>query len=215
MSALGCQYHCLADQTFKQGYVQVEKEALSLVFGVTKFHQDLYGRRFSLLTDHKPLTSQAWDRTSCSSSDATLGTPTLGVQLRHLLPPDNSPQQCLPLPSLSCSDESTFFNMAQLDALPVHHSAVKSFTITDSTLSRVLNYTCAGWPAKVPGALTLYHNCRSELLSVEEVCLLWGTRVLILTDLQPKVLEELHKGHPGIVWMKALARSHVWWPSID
>ena len=76
----------------EHGYALVEKEALSLVFGVTNFHQYLYGRRFSLLTDHKP--AQAWDPTSCRSSDATLGTPTLGVQLRYLLPPNNSPQQC-------------------------------------------------------------------------------------------------------------------------
>ena len=33
--------------------------------------------------------------------------------------------------------------------------------------------------------------------------------------LHKKVLEELHRGHPGVVRMKALARSHVWWPELD
>lgn len=40
-------------------------------------------------------------------------------------------------------------------------------------------------------------------------------RVYVPTKHRTQILDELHQGHFGIVKMKALARSYVYWPNID
>lgn len=65
----------------------------------------------------------------------------------------------------------------------------------------------------VDKTLQPYHNRKCEL-SVQDGCILLGSRVVMPKHGREMVLEELHEGHPGMVRMKRLARGYVWWPSM-
>ena len=53
------------------------------------------------------------------------------------------------------------------------------------------------------------------MMTVEEGCLLWGIRVVAPQRVRNKLLNELHRDHPGISRMKSVARSYICWPKMD
>ena len=94
--------------------------------------------------------------------------------------------------------------------LPVTADRVKTETAKDAMLQRVFTYIKTSWPRVIKDAtLKMFFN-RRESLSENQGCMLSQDRVIIPLTLQAKVLKQLHAGHPGIVRMKALARSFVY-----
>ena len=54
----------------ERNYAQIEKEMLAVCFGLEKFHHYTYGRRVTVITDHKPLEVHRL-KTSLESTKAT------------------------------------------------------------------------------------------------------------------------------------------------
>ena len=210
----------------ERNYSQIEKEALSLVYGVRKFHSYLYGRQFTLITDHKPLLSIFGTKKGIPAMAAArlqrwailLSAYRYEVEFRPTGKHGNADGLSrLPLNqghAEGMSLEAGIFQVQQLENLPVTTKHLKSATRNDPFLSKILIFVKEGWPVNCNADFRAYLNRKNEL-SVEDDCLLWGIRVIIPEKLRSKVLDELHREHMGISRMKSVARSYFWWPGVD
>lgn len=207
-------------------YAQIDKEALSIVWGVKKFHIYLYGRRFTLITDHQPLTAIFHPEKGIPAMTAArlqryaLFLAGFDYDIEY----KNTKEHCnadglsrLPWQQHEKGEEdfdsSDIFHAMQIDILPVTSEMIAKETKRDPVLAKVYNALMKGWSQRFDGDKP-YYDRRSEL-TVHQGCILWGIRVVIPNKLQERILEELHDGHQGMVKMKALARSYVWWPNIN
>lgn len=168
----------------ERNYAQLEREALSLVFGIKKFHPYLFGREFQLLTDHKPLTTILGPKTGIPSLAAAwlqrwalmLSGYKYQIKYKRTKCHGNTDGLSrLPLKSDKSDDSistSTIFNIHQIEALPVTSTQIAEASRRHPILSRVLHYIRSGWPAtRCEPTLQPYWNRRHEL-TIEQGCIL-------------------------------------------
>ena len=204
----------------EQNYSQLEKEGLSCVFGVRKFHSYLFGHAFELITDHKPLMALINEHRPTSPQASArirrwslfLSTYEYALSFRPTEAHCNADALSrLPLPSVSSevpTPPELVLLVEHLADSPVTAGHIRSWTQKDPVLARVLEFVRQGWPEKVDQDLSQFFAKRDEL-SVHEGCIVWGTRVVVPPQGHEMVMHELHEGHPGISRMKSLARMFV------
>ena len=159
----------------EKGYSQLEKEALSLTFGVKKFHAFLYGRRFTLVTDHKPLMTILGPNRGLPTLAAArlqrwailLAAYQYDIEFRSTKEHSNADAfSRLPLKEseeIERISAMSVFNLTQIALLPVDTDKLRQATNTDPVLSKVVMYTQRGWPTSVDDELKPYANRRQEL----------------------------------------------------
>ena len=201
-------------------YSQIEREALSLVFGVNKFHKFLYGRKFVMYTDHKPLIAIFGDKKGVPAMAAArlqrwaIALSGYSYEIRYKNGKEHSNADALSRLPVEDEHIESAYVVNFVEQLPVTADTIRKYTEKDPVLRKVCYYVVNGWPYNLDKEVIAFKH-RSDTLSIERGCLISGYRVVIPPDLRENILTELHGDHVGIVRMKAQARSLVWWPNID
>ena len=208
----------------EKGYAQLEKEALSLIFGVKKGHKYIYGQECTLLTDHHPLKTLFGKKTGVPPLAAerlqrwSLILSAYHYEIKHRKGSEHSNADAMS--RLPCNEpsqplEQSIFHFTTVDDLPISSKEIREAAQSDPTLSRVLDYTLNRWPDKSSDEnLKPYYYQRVEL-SIDNGCILWGARAVLPPRFREQLLNELHLEHQGITCTKTFARSYLWWPTLD
>ncbi|XP_064479035.1 uncharacterized protein K02A2.6-like [Ornithodoros turicata] len=217
-------------------YAQIEREALAIIFGVKKFHQYLWGRRFTLFTDHKPLTAIFGSKKGIPVTTASrlqrwaiiLMSYSFDIQFKSTnnianadglsrLPegPDLTFDEQMQRGIFNVEDEEiNAVHDFHMSTLPVTAKHTADATQKDHCLAQVLEFIVNGWPKNPEPQFAIYFQKRTELSS-HSGCVLWGLRTVIPEKYRADLLDTLHDCHVGQTKMKMLARSYLWWPGLD
>lgn len=192
-----------------------------------RFHQFLYGRKFTIYSDHKPLRYLFSEHRAISATASarvqrwalTLSGYQVSIVHRPGAQQGNADSLSrLPLPTTPKEvpqPADTILIMERLNDSLVTAAHVRSWINRDPTLAKVRKFVQQGWPDKEDDKQMSPYFQRKDKLSVEDRCILWGVRVVVPPQLRAQVLDETHEGHPGINQMKSFARSYVWWPCLN
>lgn len=215
-------FHSATLSPAQRAYSCIEREALSIVVAVKRYHKFIFSRHFTINSDHKALQYIfASDKNIPAMTSAKLQRWAIflsaynyslkyvkGANIGHADGLSRNPI-VEPIP------EEFVLGFATIDKIPISSQEVAKASVNDAILAKVLMCLKYGWPNKDKNTeLRPYFLLRAELHS-ECGLLMRGHRVVVPTALRKDVLELLHEGHPGIVRSKLLARSYVWWPTID
>lgn len=209
----------------QQRYSQIEKELLAVVNGCKKFHYYVYGTKFTIETDHKPLLGLLqkpieklsprlqrmalelfkYDFTlkhvpgkNLYIADALSRSPTTGVIDTKFLEGDAARIHSV----LTASEEKT--------------KELKSATLEDEVLGTLKKFIYQGWPKRykeIPEHLKSFWDKKSEFHCYEDLIFL-GNRLVIPKKMRNEVLTKLHVAHQGITSCQNKAKGTIYWPKM-
>ncbi|XP_053667818.1 uncharacterized protein K02A2.6-like [Anopheles marshallii] len=167
-------------------YSQPDREGLAVIYAITKFHRMIFGRKFTLHTDHAPLIRIFGSRTGIPVYTANrlqrwaltlllydfkieyVPTDKFGNAdiLSRLIAKHERPDEDYVIASIKLEKDMNAMVMQVTGAMPLKFDDVVKATRSDPVLSRVFFYIQEGWPHdKLNDAELRNFQSRSESLS--------------------------------------------------
>ena len=213
----------------EQNYAQIEKECLSVVFGLERFDQYTFGRHVSVENDHKPL--EMIMKKSLAATPKRLQAMRMrmnryDINLMYKPGPTMILADTLSraYPELSSAehsgDQGDIEKVNSLLCLPVTDKRMKEIheaTRDDETMQSLIQIIHDGWPEskdKLQDDVKPYFSVR-DCLSYQDGIILKGERLVIPPSLRLKVKKQMHSAHLGKDSMLRRAREIVYWPGMS
>lgn len=210
----------------EQKWAQIEKELLAIVFACEKFHFMLYGREFTVESDHKPLEALV----KRDINDVTMRLQSMFMFLLKYPRMNIVYKPGKQMLVADCLSRAQLSEISEIEELSnVIHSVTKSVCLSeenynfyrnmlknDVEYSRICNYVENGWPGyhHLNKLGQHFHKFKSELHFENELLFL-NHRLVIPSEMQRKISVWLHLPHLGIEKTLARARMLYYWPQMN
>ncbi len=212
----------------EQRYSQIEREALAITWAVTRrYHMYLYGRPFTVVTDHKPLIpifSKHSSNPSPRIQNWLLKVQPYDMKVVHCPGKDNPADYMSRHPGTSnVTDDKTSQAAEEFINFVAHHATPKAITLdhirTETAKDVALQATINAYRSNRWYTLKdTYHAMwavRDAISVTDDDIVLKDNRIVIPSTLQQRTLELAHRSHQGITKTKSLLRQKVWFANID
>lgn len=209
----------------EQNYAQIEKEMLSILFACNKFKFYTYGRKVTVVNDHKPLLGimkkEIHKISSAKLQRMKLKLLNFDIMLQY------APGKTIQLADylsrymiksdVNEEDKSLTEAILSINVSDERKSELKRATEEDETLRKIKKYCKVGWPnnkSDCPIQVRHYYKLRNDIMTENDL-LFYNERIIIPTSMRQTILNKLHEPHFGITKTQKRAHDSVFWPCIN
>ena len=216
----------------EQNYQNLEREALGTIWGMEKFHYFLYGKKFTLETDQKPLVSiYKKHMVDISPKVQRLLVRSFPYQpfnviykkgkdipvadaLSQVTPMDPEDNIQLPIIAVNLITAHILLSAHPQDTFSRKLDRLRRSTVQDNQLTRLSHYINTGFPCEKKNLLTDLQEYWNFRVSIENGLITCGSRIIVPHEMRAEMLQYLHEGHQGKERCLLRARNTVFWPKI-